>query len=112
LEHNLQREVIHMLLATTDLRTEYEVLGMVKGSSTKAKHLGKDIVAGLRKIVGGDVKEYAELLQEARDEAENRMIAEAEKLGANAVIGIRFSTSSISQGMAEMLAYGTAVRIR
>jgi uncharacterized protein YbjQ (UPF0145 family) len=101
-----------MLLATTDLRTEYEVLGMVKGSSTKAKHLGKDIVAGLRKIVGGDVKEYAELLQEARDEAENRMIAEAEKLGANAVIGIRFSTSSISQGMAEMLAYGTAVRIR
>jgi uncharacterized protein YbjQ (UPF0145 family) len=108
----LQREVIHMLLATTDLRTEYEVLGMVKGSSTKAKHLGKDIVAGLRKIVGGDVKEYAEQLQEARDEAENRMIAEAEKLGANAVIGIRFSTSSISQGMAEMLAYGTAVRIR
>jgi uncharacterized protein YbjQ (UPF0145 family) len=101
-----------MLLATTDLRTEYEVLGMVKGSSTKAKHLGKDIVAGLRKIVGGDVKEYAELLQEARDEAENRMIAEAEKLGANAVIGIRFSTSSISQGMAEILAYGTAVRIR
>lgn len=101
-----------MLLATTDLRTEYEVLGMVKGSSTKAKHLGKDIVAGLRKIVGGDVKEYAELLQEARDEAESRMIAEAEKLGANAIIGIRFSTSSISQGMAEMLAYGTAVRIR
>jgi len=101
-----------MLLATTDLRTEYEVLGMVKGSSTKAKHLGKDIVAGLRKIVGGDVKEYAELLQESRDEAESRMIAEAEKLGANAIIGIRFSTSSISQGMAEMLAYGTAVRIR
>jgi len=100
------------LLATTDLRTEYEVLGMVKGSSTKAKHLGKDIVAGLRKIVGGDVKEYAELLQESRDEAESRMIAEAEKLGANAIIGIRFSTSSISQGMAEMLAYGTAVRIR
>ena len=101
-----------MLLATTDLRTEYEVLGMVKGSSTKAKHLGKDIVAGLRKIVGGDVKEYAELLQEARDEAERQMIKEAEKLGANAVIGIRFSTSSISQGMAEIVAYGTAVRIR
>ncbi|NLU43054.1 MAG: YbjQ family protein [Firmicutes bacterium] len=101
-----------MLLATTDLRTEYEVLGMVKGSSTKAKHLGKDIMAFFRKIVGGDVKEYAELLQESRDEAESRMIAEAEKLGANAIIGIRFSTSSISQGMAEMLAYGTAVRIR
>jgi len=101
-----------MLLATTDLRTEYEVLGMVKGSSTKAKHLGKDIMAFFRKIVGGDVKEYAELLQESRDEAESRMIAEAEKLGANAIIGIRFSTSSISQGMAEIVAYGTAVRIR
>jgi uncharacterized protein YbjQ (UPF0145 family) len=101
-----------MLLATTDLRTEYEVLGMVKGSSTKAKHLGKDIVAGLRKIVGGDVKEYAELLQEARDEAERRMVDEAEKIGANAIIGIRYSTSSISQGMAEIVAYGTAVRIR
>lgn len=101
-----------MLLATTDLRTEYEVLGMVKGSSTKAKHLGKDIMAFFRKIVGGDVKEYAELLQESRDEAERQMIKEAEKLGANAVIGIRFSTSSISQGMAEIVAYGTAVRIR
>jgi uncharacterized protein YbjQ (UPF0145 family) len=101
-----------MLLATTDLRTEYEVLGMVKGSSTKAKHLGKDIMAFFRMIVGGDVKEYAELLQEARDEAESRMVAEAEKLGANAIIGIRFSTSSISQGVAEMQAYGTAVRIR
>jgi uncharacterized protein YbjQ (UPF0145 family) len=108
----LYREVIHMLLATTDLRTEYEVLGMVKGSSTKAKHLGKDIMAFFRKIVGGDVKEYAELLQESRDEAERQMIKEAEKLGANAVIGIRFSTSSISQGMAEIVAYGTAVRIR
>jgi uncharacterized protein YbjQ (UPF0145 family) len=85
---------------------------MVKGSSTKAKHLGKDIVAGLRKIVGGDVKEYAELLQEARDEAERRMVDEAEKIGANAIIGIRYSTSSISQGMAEIVAYGTAVRIR
>jgi uncharacterized protein YbjQ (UPF0145 family) len=62
--------------------------------------------------VGGDVKEYAELLQEARDEAERRMVDEAEKIGANAIIGIRFSTSSISQGMAEIVAYGTAVRIR
>lgn len=101
-----------MLLATTDLRTEYEVLGMVKGSSTKAKHLGKDIMAFFRKIVGGDVKEYAELLQESRDEAERRMVDEAEKIGANAIIGIRYSTSSISQGMAEIVAYGTAVRIR
>lgn len=100
-----------MLLTTVDLKTEYEVLGMVKGSSTKAKHLGKDIMAFFRKIIGGDVKEYAELLQEARDEAEERMVEEAIKLGANAVIGIRCSTASISQGIAEMLVYGTAVRI-
>lgn len=100
-----------MLLTTTDLRTQYEVLGMVKGSSTKSKHLGKDIVALIRKVVGGDVKEYAELLEEARDEAEERMVAAAKKMGANAIIGIRFSTSSISSGVAEIVVYGTAVRI-
>ncbi|HOB90865.1 MAG: heavy metal-binding domain-containing protein [Bacillota bacterium] len=100
-----------MLLATTDLRTEYEVLGMVKGSSTKAKHLGKDIVALFRKIIGGDVKEYSELLEEARAEAEERMVAAAKEIGANAIIGIRFSTSNISSGIAEIVAYGTAVRI-
>lgn len=84
---------------------------MVKGSSTKSKHLGKDIVALIRKVVGGDVKEYAELLEEARDEAEERMVAAAKKMGANAIIGIRFSTSSISSGVAEIVVYGTAVRI-
>lgn len=100
-----------MLLTTTDLRTQYEVLGMVKGSSTKSKHLGKDIVALIRKVVGGDVKEYAELLEETRNEAEERMVAAAKKMGANAIIGIRFSTSSISSGVAEIVVYGTAVRI-
>jgi len=100
-----------MLLTTTDLRTDYEVLGLVRGSSTKAKHLGKDIVAAIRKLIGGDVKEYSELLEEARAEAEKRMVAEAEKLGANAIICVRYSTSSISSGIAEIVAYGTAVRI-
>ncbi len=100
-----------MLLSTVDLRTEYQVLGLVKGSSMKAKHLGKDIMAEIRKLVGGEVREYAELLTEAREEAIARMIAEADKLGANAVIGVRFATSTITSGAAEIIAYGTAVKI-
>jgi len=100
-----------MLLSTVDLRTEYQVLGLVKGSSMKAKHLGKDIMAEIRKLVGGEVREYAELLTEAREEAIAKMIAEADKLGANAVIGVRFATSTITSGAAEIIAYGTAVKI-
>lgn len=100
-----------MLLATVDLNTEYKVLGLVKGSTMRARHLGQDIVAGLRKIVGGEVSEYASLLVEARDKAIEDMVREAEKLGANAVIGIRLGTSTITTGAAEVIAYGTAVRI-
>jgi len=100
-----------MLLATSDLRTDYEVLGLVKGSSMKAKHLGKDILAHLRKIIGGEVKEYHELLNEAREEALKEMCQEAEALGANAVVAVRFTTSTITAGAAEIVAYGTAVKI-
>lgn len=100
-----------MLLATSDLRTDYQVLGMVKGSCMRAKHLGQDIVAGLRKLVGGEITEYARLLEEAREEAIKGMVKEAEALGANAIIAVRFSTSTITTGAAEIIAYGTAVRI-
>lgn len=100
-----------MLLATSDLRTDYEVLGMVQGSRVKAVHLGKDIVAGLRRLVGGNVTEYAKMISEARDTAVEDMIKEAEKMGANAIIGIRYSSSSIGQGIAEIIVYGTAVKI-
>ncbi|HCJ09907.1 MAG TPA: hypothetical protein DHW14_01920 [Clostridiales bacterium] len=100
-----------MLLATTDLRTEYEVLGMVRGSCLRARHLGQDIVAGLRKLVGGEVTEYAALMKEAREEALRQMIQEAKDLGANAIVGIRFATSTITTGAAEVIVYGTAVRI-
>ncbi|HCW51618.1 MAG TPA: hypothetical protein DGR79_06090 [Clostridiales bacterium] len=100
-----------ILLATTDLRTEYEVLGMVRGSCLRARHLGQDIVAGLRKLVGGEVTEYAALMKEAREEALKQMIQEARDLGANAVIGIRFATSTITTGAAEVIVYGTAVKI-
>jgi len=100
-----------MLMATSDLRTDYEVLGMVRGSCMQATHLGGDIMASLRKLVGGEVREYSNLLKRARDEAVENMTAEAEKLGANAVIGVRFSTASVTSGAAEVIAYGTAVKI-
>jgi len=100
-----------ILLATTDVRTDYEVLGMVRGSCLRARHLGQDILAGVRKLVGGEVTEYAALMQEAREEALKQMIREAQELGANAVVGIRFATSTITTGAAEVIVYGTAVRI-
>ncbi|MEW6524994.1 MAG: YbjQ family protein [Bacillota bacterium] len=84
---------------------------MVKGSCMRAKHLGQDIVAGLRKLVGGEITEYARLLEEAREAAIKGMVKEAEALGGNAVIAVRFSTSTITTGAAEIIAYGTAVKI-
>ena len=84
-------------------------LGLVQGSTVRAKHVGKDLLAGLKKIVGGELKSYTELLLEARQEATERMVEQAEAVGANAVLNVRFSTSSITQGAAELLAYGTAV---
>jgi uncharacterized protein YbjQ (UPF0145 family) len=83
--------------------------GLVQGSSIRAKHVGRDFMAGLKNIVGGELKGYTELLQESRAQAMDRMVAEARSLGANAVINIRFSTASVAQGAAEILSYGTAV---
>ncbi|MBX9962353.1 MAG: YbjQ family protein [Burkholderiales bacterium] len=84
-------------------------LGLVQGSTVRSKHVGKDILAGLKNIVGGELKGYTDLLKEAREEATTRMVKQAESVGANAVLNVRYSTSSITQGAAEMLAYGTAV---
>jgi len=100
-----------VILTTTDLKAEYEVLGLVRGSRMKAKHLGQDIMAGLRKLVGGEITEYARLIQEAREEALNDMVDQARELGANAVVGVRFATSTVTTGAAEVIAYGTAVRV-
>lgn len=100
-----------MLLSTLDINKEYEVLGLVQGSSIKAVHLGRDIAAALKKLIGGEVGTYGKMIEEARQEALRKMIAEAEKLGANAVIGLRFSTTTVTTGAAEIIAYGTAVRI-
>jgi len=84
-------------------------LGVVQGSTVRAKHAGKDILAGLKNIVGGELKAYTELMQEAREEATQRMVAQAASIGANAVLNLRYSTTSITPGAAEILAYGTAV---
>jgi uncharacterized protein YbjQ (UPF0145 family) len=83
--------------------------GVVSGSTVRAKHIGRDLMAGLKNIIGGELKGYTELLEESRADAIKRMVAEAESLGANAVVNVRFSTSSVAQGAAELFAYGTAV---
>ena len=84
-------------------------LGIVRGNTIRARHVGRDIVAGLRNIVGGEISEYTKLLAEAREQALDRMVEEAASLGANAVVEMRFSTSEVMTGAAELLAYGTAV---
>ena len=88
-----------------------EHFGLVSGSTVRAKHIGKDILAGLKNIVGGELKGYTELLQESREEATARMVEQAKKLGANAVVNVRYSTSSVAQGAAELYVYGTAVKV-
>lgn len=92
-------------------RNIVQFYGVVSGSTVRAKHLGRDFMAGLKNLVGGELQGYTELLQESRNEAVERMVRQAESLGANAVVNVRFSTSSIAQGAAELFAYGTAVRV-
>jgi len=88
-----------------------ETLGLVRGSTIRARHIGRDIMAVLRNIVGGEVKDYTVMLAQAREEALQRMLDQAEKMGANAIIGTRFVTSMVMSGAAEMVAYGTAVKV-
>jgi uncharacterized protein YbjQ (UPF0145 family) len=89
-----------------------ELKGLVRGNTVRAKHLGRDIFAGLKNLVGGELKGYTELLSEARDEALKRLVEDAKQLGANAVVGVRLTTSDVAQGAVEILAYGTAVVVR
>lgn len=91
---------------------DIEAIGMVKGSVVQAKHFGKDFMAGMKTLVGGEVEGYTELMNEARKVATKRMVDEAEKLGADAVVNIRYSSASIMQGAAEITVYGTAVRVK
>ncbi|MBP5319666.1 MAG: YbjQ family protein [Kiritimatiellae bacterium] len=103
-----------MFVVNTDSVPGFEVVaikGLVQGNTVRAKHIGRDLAAGLKNIVGGELKGYTELLTESRTEAVNRMTAQAEQLGANAILNVRFSTSAISAGASEIMAYGTAAVI-
>jgi len=88
-----------------------KILGIVRGNAVQAKHIGKDIMAGIRNLVGGEIEEYSELISQSRDKAFNQMVDEAVKLGANAIIGMRFATSNVVSSASEVLAYGTAVKV-
>jgi uncharacterized protein YbjQ (UPF0145 family) len=89
-----------------------QILGIAKGNTIRARHIGRDIMAGLKNIVGGEIKTYTEMTTQAREEAFNRMVNDAINMKADAIIGIRYSTAMIMQGAAEMLAYGTAVKLK
>ena len=111
--HSKTREV-HLILSNTENipgKTIQEFYGVVTGSTVRAKHIGRDIMAGFKNIVGGELKGYTELLIEARQEAIERMEAQAKSVGANAVVNVRFTTSSVAQGAAELFTYGTAVKV-
>ena len=101
-----------MIVTTTNTvkgRPIIRTLGLVRGNTIRARHIGRDVMAALRNIVGGEVSEYTKLLAEAREQALDRMVAEATSLGANAIVGVRFSTSQVMNAAAELLAYGTGV---
>jgi uncharacterized protein YbjQ (UPF0145 family) len=103
-----------MIVVNTDFIVGKEItqtIGMARGSTIQAKNIGKDIMAVLRNIVGGELNEYSKMLEEAREKAINRMVNDAEKMGADAVINVRFMTSMVMAGSAEILAYGTAVKL-
>jgi len=104
-----------MVLTTQDRPDGWEIaeiLGIVRGNTVRSRHLGKDLLAAFRNVVGGEIPEYTKLIAEAREQALDRMIAQARQLGADGIVGIRFTTSSIAQGAAELFVYGTAVRLR
>ena len=103
-----------MMLVTTPTipgRQIVEALGLVRGNTVRTRHVGRDIMALFKHLVGGEVNEYTKLLAESREQAIDRMVEEAESLGANAVLGVRFQTAMVMQGAAEIMAYGTAVRL-
>ncbi len=104
-----------MRITTQDEFADQEIiqtLGLVKGNTIRARHVGKDILAGLRTIIGGEIVEYTKMLAESREQALDRMIADAKKKGADGIVCVRFTTSSVMQGSAELLAFGTAVKLK
>jgi uncharacterized protein YbjQ (UPF0145 family) len=112
---SIEKGVKKMIVTNTEAvagREIAEILGVVRGNTVRAKHVGKDFLAGLKSVVGGEIRQYTELLTDAREQAFERMIQEGQKLGADAVVNIRFVTSMVAQTMSELLAYGTAVKLK
>jgi len=106
---------MRMLITTQDEFADYEIaetLGLVKGNTIRARHIGKDILAGLRTLIGGEITEYTKMLAESREQALDRLIADAESKDADGVVCMRFTTSAVMAGSAELLAYGTAVKLK
>lgn len=104
-----------MLITTQDEFADHEItdtVGLVRGNTIRARHIGKDILAGLRTIVGGEITEYTKMLAEAREQSIDRMVAEAKRKNADGIVAMRFTTSPVMQGSAELLAYGTGVKLR
>ena len=113
MRYNLKKES-HMIMTNIEYVPGKEIVehfGIVSGSTVRAKHVGRDIAASLKNIFGGELKGYTELLSESRDEAIERMKAQAASLGANAIVNVRFSTSSVAAGASELYVYGTAVKV-
>ena len=100
------------IVSIENIGKEYEVLGLVKGEIVQSKHFGKDFMAGMKTLVGGEIKGYTEMIKEARQIATRRMVDEAEKLGADAIVGVKYGSSAVMQGAAEVIAYGTAVKFK
>jgi uncharacterized protein YbjQ (UPF0145 family) len=103
------------LIITTSEKIEgkriVETLGLAKGSTIRARHIGRDIMASLRNLVGGEVTDYTKMMADSREQAIQRMVADAEGMGANAIVGVRFTTSMVMSGASEIMAYGTAVKV-
>jgi len=104
--------MILVSIETVPGETIIETLGLVKGEVVQSKHFGKDFMAGMKTLIGGEIKSYTEMLQEARKIATDRMVAEAESMGADAIVGIKYGSSAVMQGASEILAYGTAVKLK
>lgn len=102
-----------MLLSTTDdIGKKYEIIGLVEGSVVQSRHIGRDILAGLKTIIGGEIKSYSELMEKSRSVANQRMIDIAKSKGANAIVGVKYQTADVMQGAAEVMVYGTAVKFK
>jgi len=101
-----------IIMTTEHINKDFEVLGLVRGSMIQSKHLGRDMMAGFKTLVGGELKGYTQMMEESREQALRRMSSQADTLGADAIIGMRFTSSSLMQGAAEITAYGTAIKYK